>query len=262
MRVQKVVTISICAATVAFSSQTWAQQGKSDEFFRQNSGGTALAQNSNDQEDALTRALHQKQAELDAQASSSSSSVPNNAATSSTKANRRSKQVKTEAVHPSQAVKVEPVRASDSNDQLTEALRRKQAELDAQEQAAQVSQAPKAVAPAPAKKSLAEQKAEEKERAESEKRIRKIESEIKAKEAAIQKKMAAQNKAALKENKKQAAQTKHVAPTNNASAPVLQPAPAPNSKQARLDELLRKYMADEITPHEYHLKRAQIIAEP
>jgi cell division septation protein DedD len=33
-------------------------------------------------------------------------------------------------------------------------------------------------------------------------------------------------------------------------------------KQARLDELLRKYRADQVTPEEYHQQRAKILAEP
>ena len=34
------------------------------------------------------------------------------------------------------------------------------------------------------------------------------------------------------------------------------------TKEQKLAELLRRYKADEITPHEYHLGRAQILAEP
>jgi len=33
-------------------------------------------------------------------------------------------------------------------------------------------------------------------------------------------------------------------------------------KQQRLDELLRKYRADQIAPEEYHAERAKILAEP
>jgi hypothetical protein len=40
------------------------------------------------------------------------------------------------------------------------------------------------------------------------------------------------------------------------------PSPFSGSKQIRLDELLRRYKADEITPQEYHTKRAAIVAEP
>jgi hypothetical protein len=34
------------------------------------------------------------------------------------------------------------------------------------------------------------------------------------------------------------------------------------SKEQRLAELLRRYQADEITPYDYHMERAKIIAEP
>jgi len=44
-------------------------------------------------------------------------------------------------------------------------------------------------------------------------------------------------------------------------------APAANSnalstKEQKLAELLRRYQADEITPYQYHLERAKIVAEP
>jgi hypothetical protein len=46
--------------------------------------------------------------------------------------------------------------------------------------------------------------------------------------------------------------------------PALQgPTPAVTAdKQTRLAELLRKYRADQITPEEYHVQRAKILAEP
>jgi hypothetical protein len=37
---------------------------------------------------------------------------------------------------------------------------------------------------------------------------------------------------------------------------------ATGSKERRLDDLLRLYKADQITPQEYHVQRAKIIAEP
>jgi hypothetical protein len=51
------------------------------------------------------------------------------------------------------------------------------------------------------------------------------------------------------------------------------PAPAPaatpgvdtralSTKEQKLADLLRRYNADEITPYEYHMERAKIIAEP
>lgn len=41
-----------------------------------------------------------------------------------------------------------------------------------------------------------------------------------------------------------------------------QPAPAPLTKDQRLAILLQQYMADQITPAQYHTQRAAIIAEP
>jgi hypothetical protein len=48
------------------------------------------------------------------------------------------------------------------------------------------------------------------------------------------------------------------------SFPPLQPPPpaVPASKQQRLDDLLAKYRADQITPEQYHQQRATILAEP
>jgi hypothetical protein len=40
------------------------------------------------------------------------------------------------------------------------------------------------------------------------------------------------------------------------------PLPISDSKEARLQELLKKYKADEITPDEYHKQRTAILAEP
>jgi hypothetical protein len=45
------------------------------------------------------------------------------------------------------------------------------------------------------------------------------------------------------------------------AAPVVT-GPAPDSKEGKLADLLRRYNADEITPLEYHTQRAKIIAEP
>jgi hypothetical protein len=50
-------------------------------------------------------------------------------------------------------------------------------------------------------------------------------------------------------------QMKKTAPTEPVVAP-------PTDKEHRLADLLRRYEADEITPYEYHLQRAKIIAEP
>jgi hypothetical protein len=46
-------------------------------------------------------------------------------------------------------------------------------------------------------------------------------------------------------------------------APIQPPPPAVSgTKQQRLEELLRKYKADEITPEEYHQQRVKILSEP
>jgi len=44
-------------------------------------------------------------------------------------------------------------------------------------------------------------------------------------------------------------------------APAPAPVPPP-TKEERLASLLRLYLADKITPQEYHLQRADIIAQP
>jgi hypothetical protein len=46
--------------------------------------------------------------------------------------------------------------------------------------------------------------------------------------------------------------------------PAIQAPPLPINadKQGRLNELLRKYRADEISPEQYHVERAKILAEP
>jgi hypothetical protein len=44
--------------------------------------------------------------------------------------------------------------------------------------------------------------------------------------------------------------------------PVAPPSSLPATKEARLAQLLQQYKADQITPEQYHLERAKIIAEP
>ena len=45
--------------------------------------------------------------------------------------------------------------------------------------------------------------------------------------------------------------------------PLQGPAPAISAdKEQRLQELLRKYKAEEISPEEYHQQRAKVLAEP
>ncbi len=45
--------------------------------------------------------------------------------------------------------------------------------------------------------------------------------------------------------------------------PIQSPAlPISGDKQARLNDLLRKYQADQLTPEQYHQERKKILAEP
>jgi hypothetical protein len=46
-------------------------------------------------------------------------------------------------------------------------------------------------------------------------------------------------------------------------APIPPPASPPElTKEQKLADLLRRYEADEITPYQYHMERAKIVAEP
>jgi hypothetical protein len=67
--------------------------------------------------------------------------------------------------------------------------------------------------------------------------------------------------AALAEMAKQAAPAPAPAPVAAPSQPVAV-APAPLTKEEQLANLLRLYQADQITPYEYHMERAKIVAEP
>jgi hypothetical protein len=111
-----------------------------------------------------------------------------------------------------------------------------------------------------AKRPTAIEDAAAREREESAKRIRQIESEIKAKEEAIKKTIAAKPSAPAQPK------VAPVVPSARPSAPppeaVKAPATGSATKEARLAELLQKYKADQITPHEYHMQRAKILAEP
>jgi hypothetical protein len=55
----------------------------------------------------------------------------------------------------------------------------------------------------------------------------------------------------------------------NAPAPAKAAATTPpantnalSAKEQKLADLLRRYQADEITPYQYHMERARIVAEP
>ena len=226
-------------------------------------------------EDRLEEVLRKKQAELDAK----ENVVPPRQPVSQPKVTP-AKPVVVEP-KPEKVIVAQPAVDSAAEARLVEALRKKQAELDAKEQVATPRLTP-AVTPAKqAETTKAEAKkaaAVAKEREESEKRIQKIEADIKAKEEAIKKRAAAQSKsapvvqpdvsaqkaeavdAALQAKPESKAQ---VTKSKQSKKQAFQaPAPDLSTKEGRLTELLRRYKADEITPHDYHLERAKILAEP
>lgn len=154
---------------------------------------------------------------------------------------------------------------SAAEQRLVEAMHKKQAELDAKEViAAPVRPVPVVTKPVEVKSPTVAVTPSSKERENSEARIKRIEAEIKAKDDAIKKKNA--NKVAVSqpspEKKKEVAKVAATKTDSKTTAPAAVPAIDPNSKQGRLAELLRKYKADEITPQDYHLSRAKIVAEP
>jgi len=46
------------------------------------------------------------------------------------------------------------------------------------------------------------------------------------------------------------------------TTPAPPPAPAPDTKEGKLQALLQQYKANQITPSEYQAQRAKILAEP
>jgi len=131
--------------------------------------------------------------------------------------------------------------SSEETARQREAVRRKLAELDAQEVGTQTAPPPAATTSAvksPKEKSAAVIKAEKEAAAAEERRLV---DEAKAKQKA---EAEAQFKPA-------------------AFAPLEAPPPAvPASKEAKLADLLRRYKAEEISPEDYHTQRAKILAEP
>ncbi|MEO5802601.1 MAG: hypothetical protein ABIR24_03660 [Verrucomicrobiota bacterium] len=235
--------------------------------------------------DPLLEIVRRKQAELDAQGNQSTKREPIVQPTP-----RR-----IEAVAPEPKARVvevrpspieEPARVSkpsvvvpqttvlppESQDQLVEILRKKQAELDAQEgvttRATPVVQTAR---PVDTKKSAAIEDAAAREREESSKRIRQIEAEIKAKEEAIKKTIAqpsvdpapAPRPSAPPKISAKKSEAINAALETKSGVPTAKPLTVESgSKEGRLADLLRKYKADEITPHDYHIERAKILAEP
>lgn len=148
-------------------------------------------------------------------------------------------------------------------ERLREATRRKIAELNAQGKTAPGV----AAAPAPPADSTADRRAQEKAAAAEKRRLA---DETTAREQAAAEAAKARAKAEADEAKARAAQEKAAAKAKPALKPVsaafdpvpVPPSAIPSSKEERLAELLTKYKADEITPQEYHLTRAKILAEP
>ena len=177
--------------------------------------------------DPLTQALRRKQSELDAQEAQGVRQVKTPQPNQKPAAPAVVAKPKMDAVPPATVAKpaavMPPAARSADEDRLVETLRRKQAELDANQG---VKSAP-ALAPVVAGG-----------QAETAKKVRQIEADRKAAE-----------KAAMQSKSSKATQAAYVVPTYDI-----------NTKEGKLADLLYKYKTDEITPHEYHMQRAKIIA--
>jgi archaellum component FlaD/FlaE len=113
-------------------------------------------------------------------------------------------------------------------------------------------------------------KAELKKQAEAEAKAKK-EAEKKAKAEAKAKKKAEAEARKEAEAKAKAQKGKPTQSTTNAPAmkkpavitrPEAPPLPISSDKEQRLQELLKKYKADQLTPEQYQAERAKILAEP
>ncbi len=228
-------------------------------------------------DDQLVEILRRKQAELDAKEAGSKVTAPEpikvKPVVVEPQASVAPRPVETQISKPAPVVTetpkviaqpkvviAQPAVDQAAEDRLVEILRQKQAELDAKERVASSSNvsAPTTFKQVEPQKSKTSGDISAKDREESEKRIRQIEAEIKAKEMAIKKSVDSPPSVGVQkvEAKRLASEVKAQAIKNTAAPADL------NSKEARLDELLRKYKADEITPRDYHLQRAKIVAEP
>jgi len=142
-----------------------------------------------------------------------------------------------------------------------EAVRRKIAELEAQEPATQTSPAPAATETVvkPLEKKAADVIEAEKEAAAAE--AQRLAAETKAREEAEQAAAAEAGKQKAEGGKKKTKTVAEVPPSS--FAPLQAPPPAiSGSKEAKLADLLRRYKADEIAAEEYHKQRASILAGP
>ena len=270
MRLQKIVIISALAGLSVTPAYSQTDRKPSGEFSRVDS-----TQNATDAK--LAEILRKKQAELDAMEQSGRGLKPMPAA---------------KTIQPKAG-------SSATSDGLEEALRRKQAELDAGANPGRRMESPTApttrTSPRPMVSqtpvdSAADQRLVEalrkkqteldsmehsvtgssKDAYESDKRIQRMEAEIKAKEEAIRKRATTPQKpgvtsaAEVSAQKAQALEAATKAtPAKSSSKNVSQwPVSDLTTKEGRLADLLRRYKADAITPKEYHLERAKIIAEP
>ncbi len=224
-------------------------------------------------QDPLVEILRKKQMELDAQAGKGNRSSPTAPAKPVVKEVRPAivppkisapapvspvvKEAPKENAIQRRKVASQPAVDSAGEQRLIEVMRKKQAELDVKEGiAAPVRPAPVVTKPVEAKRPTVAVTPPSKERENSEARIKRIEAEIKAKEEAAKKAVAAKPA-----DKKEVAKAAKIDAKTQTKVPPSAPAIDPSSKQGRLAELLRKYKADEITPQDYHLQRAKIVAE-
>lgn len=263
MRFQKLVAIFVLVGVglvTGFCPSGWSQSRSS----------------SND--DQLTELLRQKQAELDAQGNTSRKmSTPPAPAPQATK-----KQQKKEMTAPAQPMKMSaPAQTSASDDVLTDLLRRKQMELDQQSRGGVVTQPARPLEPTTPAGSLPPQRMESRPMKENTNlpvatsagpsgNEDKLTQELRRKQAELDARNQAysgaprkeQNGSSMSKKNRNDSKSKNSG-MNKAAAPVYpEPVLDPGSKAGRLDDLLRKYKADQITPHEYHMQRAKIIAEP
>jgi hypothetical protein len=151
----------------------------------------------------------------------------------------------------------QPLTPQDKEAQLIQAQQQKKAEEKA---AAEQVRIAKAKVKAAAKQARIDQAQAEKAAAEQDRAAKAAEKAAARKKAQEDARRVEKLK---KEMQKQAVQNKPapakaVAKTNAAPAMTN----AVSGKEQRLNDLLRQYNADEITPYEYHLERAKIIAEP
>ena len=160
------------------------------------------------------------------------------------------------AVAPVPAAPAAPV-SPENQDKALEALHQTEAAQVVTDQAAQNEAAKR-------------QREQDELKIKQEKEAKKAAAVEQSRIAKARKDAAAAEQARIAKAKKEAAQPREPKPeVQNAHRPaqvVLRPPPANtnalSAKEQKLADLLRRYQADEITPYQYHLERARIIAEP